>query len=74
MTFLGGRTGQDQPHASALPDLCGDHRTDATAHLQCVPPQPAGHRHHLPVRRHSAVGLLDSGGALRFVGIPLGEG
>ena len=64
---------QDQPHAGALPDLRGDHRADPFADLQRLAPQPTGHGHHLPVRRDSAAGLRDSGGALRLVTISLGE-
>ena len=71
---LGRPRRQDQPHAGALPDLRGDHCAHAFADLQRVAPQPAGRGHHLPVRRHFAVGVCDSGGALRIVGLPFGEG
>ena len=70
---MGGTVAQDQPHAGALSDLRCDHCTDALADFQRLAPQPAGHGHHLPVRRHFAAGVCDPGGALRFVAIPFGE-
>lgn len=71
---IGDSYRQDQPHAGTLPDLRGDHRADAAADLQRVPSQPAGCRHHLLVRWDSVVGVLDPGGALCLVGVPVGEG
>lgn len=73
MTFLGGRTGQDQPHADPLPAVCSDHRADPPADWRRVAPQGAGRRFAVRVRRHPAAGVLDPGGALRLVPLPVDQ-
>lgn len=71
--MLGLDLGQDQPHASAVPDLRGDHRADPVADLQCVAPQSTGYGRGVSVRGDSAAGVRDPGGTLRVVAVPLGE-
>lgn len=74
MTFLGGRTGQDQPHADPLPAVRGHHRTHPPADRRCFAPQGTGRRPAVPVWGHPAAGVFDPGGALRFVPLPLDQG
>ncbi len=64
---------QDQPHAGALPDLRGDHCTDAAADFQRLAPQPTGPGDHLPVRRILLLAFAILVVRLRVVAVSIGE-